>query len=120
MFRLAVLQLAAIAKVRWYLYSLDFTSMSPNEFNNLYKSGGFGSDLPPIALPAAGLDATKDTKQQMYATQDQKVNYIDMIQKQIAFNKSIGSSTELQDRELNKMLALQGKPVQQPTINSYA
>jgi len=99
--------------------SLDFTSMSPREFNNLYKSGGFGSDLPPIALPAAGLDATKDTKQQMYAAQDQKINYIDMIQKQIEFNKSIGAPIEQDSNILSKMMTLQGKSVQQPTINSY-
>lgn len=101
--------------------SIDFTNMSPNEFNNLYKSGEFGADLPPIMLPKSGLDATRDTKQQMYAIQDQKFNYIDSIMHKIEFEKSIGASTEQDNIVLNKMLALQGKSIpKQSALSLYA
>jgi len=97
--------------------SIDFTNMSPREFNNLFKSGGFGDDLPPIALPKNGIVAHNLNPNEIL---DQKINYIDNVSKIIAFNKSIGASTELHDKELNKMLALQGKSSQeQPTVNSY-
>jgi hypothetical protein len=99
---------------------VDFTSMTPREFGNLYALGGF-SDLPPIALPKAGLDLTKDTSQQMYAMQDEKVNYIDLISKQIAFKDSIGASSAQESRTLNEMLEMQGKFIQhQPVIDSHA
>ncbi len=98
--------------------SLDFTNMSPREFNDLFKSGGFGDELPPIVLPKNGMDAHNQNPNEIL---DQKFNYIDNARRIIAFNKSIGTSTELQDRELNKMLALQGKNIQKhPTINSMA
>jgi len=97
--------------------NLDFTNMSPREFNNLFKSGGFGDDLPPIVLPKNGMDAHNQNPNEIL---DQKFNYIGSVSRIIAFNKSIGASTELHDRELNKMLGLQGKSVQQLTINSYA
>lgn len=101
--------------------SIDFTNMSPSEFNSLYKSGEFGADLPPIMLPKGGLDATKDTKQQMYAIQDQKFNYIDSIMHKIEFEKSIGTSTEQDNIVLSKMLALQGKSIpKQPELSLYA
>lgn len=72
---------------------VNFANITPNEFNELYKSGRF-SELPPIALPAAGLDLTTDTKKQMDTSLDTKMNYVDMVQKQIAFNQSIGASTK--------------------------
>lgn len=81
---------------------VDFTNMTPNEFNELYKSGRF-TELPPIALPK-GLDLTKDTNAQMEASLNTKFNYIDLIQKQIDFNKSIGESTEHLDKQLNMMM----------------
>ncbi len=99
---------------------VDFTSMTPREFGNLYALGGF-SDLPPIALPKAGLDLTKDTSQQMYTMQDEKVNYIDLINKQIAFKDSIGASSAQESRTLNEMLEMQGKFIKhQPVIDSHA
>jgi hypothetical protein len=99
---------------------VDFTNMTPREFGNLHALGAF-SDLPPIALPKAGLDLTKDTSQQMYAIQDEKVNYIDLINKQIAFKDSIGASSAQESSTLNKMLEMQGKFIpHQPAIDSHA
>lgn len=79
----------------------DFTNMTPNEFGELTKSGRF-PELPPIVLPK-GLDLTKDSKPQMEASLNTKVDYINMIQKQIEFNKSIGESTTYLDNFLNLM-----------------
>lgn len=79
----------------------DFTNMTPNEFGELTKSGRF-SELPPIALPK-GLDLTKDTKAQMEASLDTKFNYIDMVEKDIAFNKSVGMPTDYLVKQLNLM-----------------
>ena len=80
---------------------VDFTNMTPNEFGELVKSGQF-SELPPILLPK-GLDLTKDSSAQMEASLNTKVNYIELVQKQIDFNKSIGASTEYLDKQLNLM-----------------
>ncbi len=79
----------------------DFTNITPNEFAELTKSGCF-SELPPIVLPK-GLDLTNDSKAQMEASLETKVNYIDMIQKQIEFNKSVGESTTYLDSFLDLM-----------------
>lgn len=79
----------------------DFTNMTPNEFGELTKSGRF-PELLPIVLPK-GLDLTKDSKIQMESSLNTKVNYIDMLQKQIEFNKSIGESTTYLDNVLNLM-----------------
>jgi hypothetical protein len=79
----------------------DFTNMSPNEFNELYKSGHF-AELPPIVLPS-GLDLTKDTKSQMDASLDTKVNYVELVQKQIEFEKSVGNNTDYLMKQLNLM-----------------
>jgi hypothetical protein len=80
---------------------VDFTNMSPNEFNELYKSGHF-AELPPIVLPS-GLDLTKDTKSQMESSLDTKFNYVDIVEKEIAFNKSVGMPTEYLEKQLNLM-----------------
>ena len=80
---------------------VDFTNMTPNEFNELYKSGHF-AELPPIALPS-GLDLTKDSKSQMEASLDTKFNYVDMVEKEITFNKSVGMPTEYLVKQLNLM-----------------
>ncbi len=79
----------------------DFTSMTPNEFGELTKSGRF-SELPPLVLPK-GLDLTQNSKVQMDASLNTKVNYIELIQKQIEFNKSVGASTTYLDNFLNLM-----------------
>ncbi|MEI7840225.1 MAG: hypothetical protein WCJ11_06980 [Methylococcaceae bacterium] len=79
----------------------DFTNITPNEFAELTKSGRF-SELPPIALPK-GLDLTKDSKAQMEASLDTKFNYIDMVEKDIAFNKSIGMPIDYLVKQLNLM-----------------
>jgi hypothetical protein len=50
-----------------------------------------------------GLDLTKDSKPQMEASLDTKVNYIELVQKQIEFEKSIGESTEYFEKQLNMM-----------------
>lgn len=81
----------------------DFTNMTPNEFNELYKSGRF-TELPPLTLPV-GLTATteEDGRQQMDMMLNKKINYIEMVQKEIDFNKSIGESTEYLEKQLNMM-----------------
>ena len=79
----------------------DFTNMTPNEFEELTKSGRF-PELPPLVLPK-GLDLTQDSKVQMDASLNTKVNYIELIQKQIEFNKSVGASTAYLDNFLNLM-----------------
>ncbi len=79
----------------------DFTNMTPNEFGELVKSGRF-PELPPIVLPK-GLNLTNDTKAQMEASLNTKVNYIELVQKEIDFNKSIGASTEYLEKQLNLM-----------------
>ncbi|MDD2863232.1 MAG: hypothetical protein PHC99_00720 [Methylococcales bacterium] len=80
----------------------DFTNMTPNEFGELTKSGRY-PELPPLVLPK-GWDPTKDfTQQQLETFQNTKVNYIELVQKQIDFNKSIGESTEYFEKQLNLM-----------------
>lgn len=81
--------------------TVDFTNMTPNEFGELTKSGRF-PELPPLVLPK-GLDLTKGTNVQMEASLNTKVNYIELIQNQIEFNKSIGESTTYLDNFLNLM-----------------
>lgn len=86
---------------------VDFTNMTPNEFNELYKSGRF-TELPPLTLPV-GLSATGEERQkQMSAMLNTKINYVDMVQKEIDFNKSIGESTEYLDKQLNLMKNFNG------------
>ena len=80
---------------------VDFTNMTPNEFNELYKSGHF-AELPPIVLPS-GLDLTKDTKSQMDSSLDTKFNYVDIVEKEITFNKIVGMPTEYLIKQLNLM-----------------
>ena len=79
----------------------DFTSMTPNEFNELYKSGHF-AELPPIVLPSS-LDLTKDAKSQMDSSLDTKFNYVDIVEKEITFNKIVGMPTEYLIKQLNLM-----------------
>lgn len=81
--------------------TVDFTSMTPNEFSQLVKSGRF-PEPPPFVLPKK-IDLTKDTKLQIEALNNAKMNYIDLIQKKIDFNKSIGESTTYLDNFLNLM-----------------
>lgn len=82
---------------------VDFTNMTPNEFNELYKSGRF-TELPPLTLPV-GLTATteEDGRQPMDMMLNKKINYIEMVQKEIDFNKSVGESTEYLEKQLNMM-----------------
>ena len=100
--------------------SFDFTNMSPREFGDLVKSGGFGDDLPPLVfLPTYGKD-TAQVQQMVTAMQDTKINYTKLVSNEIEFKKSIGASTDFETHLLNKMLALQGGSQQkQPMVNSY-
>ena len=80
----------------------DFTNMTPNEFGELTKSGRY-PDLPPLVLPK-GWNPTKEfTQQQQEAFQNTKVNYIELVQQQIAFNKSVGMPTDYFEKQLNMM-----------------
>lgn len=81
--------------------TVDFTSITPNEFGQLVKSGRF-PELPPLVLPKK-IDLTKETTLQIEALNNEKVNYIDLIQKQIGFDKSLGKSTTYLDNLLNLM-----------------
>ncbi len=81
---------------------VDFTNMTPNEFGELTKSGRF-PELPPLVLPKGGWDPTKDFNQQVETLQNTKVNYIDLVQKEIDFNKIVGMPTEYLDKQLNLM-----------------
>jgi hypothetical protein len=81
--------------------TVDFTSITPNELGQLVKSGRF-PELPSLVLPKK-IDLTKETNLQIQALNNAKVNYIDLIQKQIEFDKSIGKSTTHLDSLLNLM-----------------
>ena len=82
---------------------VDFTNMNPNEFNELYKSGRF-TELPPLTPPVGLTAATEEERQKQISTMlNTTVNYIDMVQKEIDFNKSVGESTEYLEKQLNMM-----------------
>ncbi len=80
----------------------DFTNMTPNEFGELTKSGRY-PDLPPLVLPK-GWNPTKNfTQQQLDTFQNTKVNYIELVQQEIDFNKSVGMPTDYFEKQLNMM-----------------
>ncbi len=93
----------------------DFTNMSRREFDQLWKAGEIKMDLPPLIVPEGGLDLTKDTKAQMDAVYDNKINFIEYYQKSIEFQESLPqteinqSTLEHYEAGLNALMELQGK-----------
>ncbi|GAC32324.1 hypothetical protein [Paraglaciecola polaris] len=87
----------------------DFTSMSRREYNQLVKAGEV--PLGYIVLPSDGIDLTSDTKAQMEAVQDEKMNFIDYYKSRISYRESTGQSTENFRDVLADLQKLQGKPM---------
>ena len=58
----------------------DFTNMSRKEFDGLWQNGKLPLKIPPLILPTEGLDLTKDTKAQLDATYDKKIDFIGHFQ----------------------------------------
>ncbi|WP_166423615.1 hypothetical protein [Paraglaciecola sp. 20A4] len=99
----------------------DFTNMSRREYNQLVKAGEV--PLGYIALPTEGIDLTSNTKAQMEAVQDEKINFIDYYQNRIAYRESTGQSTENFRDVLADLQKLQGKaidPVFTKSVDTYA
>lgn len=92
----------------------DFTNMSRRAYNQLVKAGQVL--LGYVVLPAGGIDLTSNTKAQMEAVQDEKINFIDYYQNRIAYRESTGQSTENFRDVLADLQKLQGKAVN-PAFN---
>ena len=94
--------------------SYDFTNMSRREFDALWKAGEIDMDLPPLILPSEGIDLTKNTKLQMDAVYDRKINYIEYFEGRIKYQQSLPKTQEHQKaldhytKSLNVLLSLQG------------
>ena len=99
--------------------SFDFTNVSRTELNDLVKLGVLNFADIPLMLPEGGLDLTKDTKAQMDAVMDKKVDIIRHIEDRIESRESYGKPTDRYDNMLHTLLSLQGQPMQ-PSIDSYA
>lgn len=84
----------------------DFTNMSRNEYAQLVKAGKL--ELGTIIFPKGGIDLTGDTKAQMEAVKDEKINYVDYLKGRIEYRKSIGESREPYQNTLNEILKLHG------------
>lgn len=97
----------------------DFTSISPNELGEAVKSGELSLMDVPVILPPEGLDLTKDTKAQMDAFSNQKIDFIQYLKERIDYRKSVGQSTEMFENSLNKVIALQ-RQSQAPSLDVYA
>jgi hypothetical protein len=99
----------------------DFTNMSRREYNQLVKAGEV--PLGYVVLPADGIDLTSNTKAQMEAVQDEKINFIDYYQNRISYRESTGQSTENFRDVLSDLQKLQGKevnPALSKGVNTYA
>lgn len=99
----------------------DFTNMSRREYNQLVKAGEV--PLGYIVFPADGIDLTSNTKAQMEAVQDEKINFIDYYQNRIAYRESTGQSTENFRDVLTDLQKLQGKamnPALTKSVDTYA
>ena len=76
-----------------------------------------------VVLPADGIDLTSNTKAQMEAVQDEKINFIDYYQNRISYRESTGQSTENFRDVLSDLQKLQGKevnPALSKGVNTYA
>ena len=99
----------------------DFTNMSRREYNQLVKAGEV--PLGYVVLPADGIDLTSNTKAQMQAVQDEKINFIDYYQNRIFYRESTGQSTENFRDVLADLQKLQGKamnPAFSKSVDTYA
>lgn len=99
----------------------DFTNMSRQEYNQLVKAGEV--PLGYVVLPADGIDLTSNTKAQMQAVQDEKINFIDYYQNRISYRESTGQSTENFRDVLADLQKLQGKainPAFSKSVDTYA
>ncbi|MGO3300737.1 MAG: hypothetical protein ACTILD_08560 [Pseudoalteromonas sp.] len=66
--------------------------MSRRKYNQLVKAGEV--PLGYIIFPTEGIDLTSNTKAQMEAVQDEKINFIDYYQNRIAYQESTDQPTE--------------------------
>lgn len=99
----------------------DFTNMSRREYNQLVKAGEV--PLGYIIFPADGIDLTSNTKTQMEAVQDEKINFIDYYQNRIAYRESTDQPTENFRDVLADLQKMQGKainPALTKSIDTYA
>lgn len=96
----------------------DFTNMSRKEFDRLWQNGKVPLKIPPLILPTEGLDLTKDTKAQLDAAYDKKIDFIGHFQKLIEHQKSLPNADtnqqtlKLYEDALNTIRSLHGKAME--------
>ncbi|MGO2476867.1 MAG: hypothetical protein ACTH7Q_00615 [Pseudoalteromonas sp.] len=98
--------------------------MSRRKYNQLVKAGEV--PLGYIIFPTEGIDLTSNTKAQMEAVQDEKINFIDYYQNRIAYQESTDQPTEnfrdvlanLPTCQLANLQKLQGKAINPALTNS--
>lgn len=78
----------AAAEARTDQKSYNFNDMSRSEFDSLWREGKVDMRLPPLILPSNGLDLTKDTKAQMEAVYDEKIDFIQHFQQRMEFQNT--------------------------------
>lgn len=103
--------------------SIDFTSMTPNDFGKLINSGKItGGSMLLMSLPQGiGTNSATTSSQSSYDNANTKFDYIQRYTDAINSNKKMGLSTIGLENILNQMKALQGEDYPaQSTVDSYA
>ena len=95
----------------------DFTNMSRQEFDSLFRDSKISVRIPPLILPSSGLDLTGDTKIQLDSVYREKIDFIAHFREMVDYQKSLPDSeanrTALQYYEngFDVLSSLQGKAV---------